>query len=652
MYFVDRFDRLIKVIEENIYNENITEKINEEFYFSDRVLPQLFEFITNKPIGKYIQLRKLAKSLERLKEDSNLKVEDAAYECGYKDRSSFDRACYMCYGVRASAYRKGLQNAKLECIITFNDILKGMDAGIGLQGFNNNIESINLNNYTDLEMVDAILTCADSYGLDKEMVFKTYDILENKSIPKLEEACKILCMMPTNVELSTEQLYMIANNHLSISECDDLLVSLTDAGLQIDDIDRDYLKIIEYCFSEDNEDGCIKKLTYEAYDNYLRDLVNNELINSGWYSEEYVYKTFNDLIYLFTQEEISTPNERILQLMKFAIEYAWIDISSRNDLEIIFDEINSANKENVDDYVGLLVDQYLRFGDLIKYDEYVHIIRKLHAVKIKNVKQLERFVEEKRGCFDESVRTMLKYIDDAIWEQETVKRYGISIESSLEFAKDLNNARVSEYDAYNIAGEACKQNKLNTMFDKFKIFVILNKKCSENEAEKYLKEANEFDGCEFEESDVSYLKMNLMVCKTMPKNEFAVVPYRIYGDTVSLVNNCCSAYNRNMFFNHIVCFALSDYAKHGTVIRNSYIVKVNEMFDKLVTDELIVSKRPNKLELFTPTPEAFYNSYNEHFQNVSPDMLTREEVDALWWSAAGAGSYEEMLNMTQDDTFA
>jgi len=432
MYFVDRFDRLIKVIEENIYNDDITEKINEEFYFSDRVLPQLFEFITNKPISKYVQLRKLAKALERLKADINLKVDDVAYECGYQNRSSFDRACYMCYGVRASAYRKGNQYVELEAAITLNDVLKGMDVNVGLEGFNNNLDSINLNNYPDLEIVNAVLICADSYGLDKKMVFQTYDMLENKSISKLEDACKILCMIPTNIELSREQLYIIANNHLSISECEDLLIALAEAGLQIGAIDHDYLKIIEHCFSENDEESCIKKLTYEAYNNYLKNLVNNELINSGWYSEEYVYKTFNTLIRLFNEDEISSPNEKILQLMKFTIEYAWIGISTRNDLEIIFDEINSANKEKVDDYVGLLVDQYLRFGDLIKYDEYVHIISKLHAVKIKNVKQLERFVEEKRGCFDESVRTMLKYIDDAIWEQETVKRYGISIESSFK----------------------------------------------------------------------------------------------------------------------------------------------------------------------------------------------------------------------------
>jgi len=104
MHAWESIQKAVDYIENNIGDEiplaNLAEIANLSYFYFHR----LFTRLIKKPVQEYIKLRRLARSVESLKNKEN-RILDVALDYGFSSHESFTRAFKDAYGFTPAEYR-------------------------------------------------------------------------------------------------------------------------------------------------------------------------------------------------------------------------------------------------------------------------------------------------------------------------------------------------------------------------------------------------------------------------------------------------------------------------------------------------------------------------------------------------------------------
>ena len=128
---INRIQRAIDFIEDNICNELSTEVISSQAYMSNFHFQRLFSVVCGVSIGEYIRNRRLTLAGIEI-EHSDIKIIDVAFKYGYESPESFSRAFTRFHGISPMTARS--QNEKLrffskisvQSILGGNQIMQGL----------------------------------------------------------------------------------------------------------------------------------------------------------------------------------------------------------------------------------------------------------------------------------------------------------------------------------------------------------------------------------------------------------------------------------------------------------------------------------------------------------------------------------------------
>ncbi|MEM9526822.1 MAG: AraC family transcriptional regulator, partial [Bacteroidota bacterium] len=108
---LERYKKLISYIDEN-FKEDINIQIIEEVcHYSYRNINRIFEALHHETIGKYIKRLRLEKAAQYLKY-SETGISDIAFEVGFEERASFNKAFKKKYGCSPTAFRASNESVR------------------------------------------------------------------------------------------------------------------------------------------------------------------------------------------------------------------------------------------------------------------------------------------------------------------------------------------------------------------------------------------------------------------------------------------------------------------------------------------------------------------------------------------------------------
>ena len=104
-FFIDRINKIIGYIEENIKEKIILDDISKNINLSKYHLNRSFRAITNKQLMDYVRNRKLTLSINELL-NTDLKIIDIAREYGFDHEQSFIRSFKNTFNISPGKFRK------------------------------------------------------------------------------------------------------------------------------------------------------------------------------------------------------------------------------------------------------------------------------------------------------------------------------------------------------------------------------------------------------------------------------------------------------------------------------------------------------------------------------------------------------------------
>ena len=116
---LERYQRLLKFLEEKFKSSIETEDIEAVSFYSYRNINRIFLALQHETIGQFIKRRKLEKAAEYLK-FSDTEISDIALEIGYGDIAAFSKAFKKHFRCTPSRFRSSFD---LQQKIT-NDLIK------------------------------------------------------------------------------------------------------------------------------------------------------------------------------------------------------------------------------------------------------------------------------------------------------------------------------------------------------------------------------------------------------------------------------------------------------------------------------------------------------------------------------------------------
>ena len=177
MQWLERMNRALDYLEENITEEINFEETARLAMCSSYHFQRMFSFITDVPLAEYIRRRRLTLAAHEL-QNSGLKVIDIALKYGYESPDAFARAFQKLHGITPSAAREPGVILKAYPRISFYLTLKG-DKEIEYkvverEGFKVFGKSIKANEVDRHEIKNFLNSCHDSGMHDKIRITAGY----------------------------------------------------------------------------------------------------------------------------------------------------------------------------------------------------------------------------------------------------------------------------------------------------------------------------------------------------------------------------------------------------------------------------------------------------------------------------------------------
>lgn len=200
MRITEKYDKIIDIIEENIYlkTEEITMEINQRLGISPRALSEGFQFVSDLSLSQYLRLRRVVRALQYWKEEG-CALEAAALQMGYPDQPTLSKACK---DVLCCTPKQVTQELLAEYPpLTFEQILKGeyegmlaykSDKSVNAFGITNeqynlvsSLMEMNRWNQFDQEQLEMIYNTSKRYDVPLKEVFEFFELFaaELKSDP-------------------------------------------------------------------------------------------------------------------------------------------------------------------------------------------------------------------------------------------------------------------------------------------------------------------------------------------------------------------------------------------------------------------------------------------------------------------------------------
>ncbi len=132
---LERYNRLVKFLEEKFKSTIDVQDIEEVSFYSYRNINRIFLALQYETIGQFIKRRRLEKAAEYLK-FSTIEISDIALDIGYGDVAAFSKAFKKHFGCNPSQFRKSFS---LQQKIT-NEILKNKSPNENAQKLNFEVE--------------------------------------------------------------------------------------------------------------------------------------------------------------------------------------------------------------------------------------------------------------------------------------------------------------------------------------------------------------------------------------------------------------------------------------------------------------------------------------------------------------------------------
>ena len=105
MHAWEAIQTAVDEIEAHLFEEMKTQDLADQVSLSSFYFQKLFKRLVGKSPQEYIQLRRLAKAAEALKQQ-DCRIVDLALEYGFSSHAHFTRALKEAYGLTPSAYRQ------------------------------------------------------------------------------------------------------------------------------------------------------------------------------------------------------------------------------------------------------------------------------------------------------------------------------------------------------------------------------------------------------------------------------------------------------------------------------------------------------------------------------------------------------------------
>ncbi|MBN1967810.1 MAG: AraC family transcriptional regulator [Candidatus Delongbacteria bacterium] len=108
--YIEKINRVLDYIDNNITEELTIEKLSEIAGFSKFHFHRLFSTIMNEPLGKFINRLKIEKSAQILIRENNRSITDIALEMNYSSSAVFNRSFREYFNCTPSEYRDSKKN--------------------------------------------------------------------------------------------------------------------------------------------------------------------------------------------------------------------------------------------------------------------------------------------------------------------------------------------------------------------------------------------------------------------------------------------------------------------------------------------------------------------------------------------------------------
>ncbi|WP_455617754.1 helix-turn-helix domain-containing protein [Eisenbergiella sp.] len=129
---INRIQRAIDFVEDNIYDELNPDAIASQAYMSSFHFQRLFSVVCGVSLGEYIRNRRLTLSGTEI-QHSDTKIIDIAFKYGYESPESFSRAFTRFHGISPMAARSQNGGLNLFAKISVESILGGNQMVQGLK---------------------------------------------------------------------------------------------------------------------------------------------------------------------------------------------------------------------------------------------------------------------------------------------------------------------------------------------------------------------------------------------------------------------------------------------------------------------------------------------------------------------------------------
>ena len=126
MEWIERFNRAINYIEENITQPINYEQIGKIAYCSSYHFQRMFAYMTGMPLSEYVRKRKMSLAAVDLQSGAE-KVIDIAGKYGYNSPTAFNRAFQSIHGVSPSAVKNGSVYIKSYPPVYLKLVVKGVE---------------------------------------------------------------------------------------------------------------------------------------------------------------------------------------------------------------------------------------------------------------------------------------------------------------------------------------------------------------------------------------------------------------------------------------------------------------------------------------------------------------------------------------------
>ncbi len=101
---LERYKKLLSFIDENFKEDIDIKKIEAVSHYSYRNINRIFQALHQETIGKYVKRLRVEKGAQLLKY-SEMPISDIAFEIGFEDRASFNKAFNNKYNCSPTAFR-------------------------------------------------------------------------------------------------------------------------------------------------------------------------------------------------------------------------------------------------------------------------------------------------------------------------------------------------------------------------------------------------------------------------------------------------------------------------------------------------------------------------------------------------------------------